>query len=287
MLGPGALVAQPRTSSTSSGLAARSSIVERRLVGLAVLARPGALDGPGLGSLAGDAGQRRVLEEAAGLDAVAAGRPHTGPRGRGRCRARLACGRPRGSSRARPPAPGSRRCRRPATASCTRTGPRRRSSTARADMVSLHSTGPRSCRCSARSGSAARWPASARCAAWRRAGRRPRPRWRRRCRPAGRPRRGQADQGRHRARPRRRVATAGSRSRRSGSSAVAGTRRRSGFDDGHRRSSSGAQTASSTPSTSVMVRWASACSGGSRSWATVRYSVVARRSSMPSNWGRK
>ena len=37
----------------------------------------------------------------------------------------------------------------------------------------------------------------------------------------------------------------------------------------------------------VIVRWASACSGGSRSWATVRYRVVARRSSMPSNWGRK
>ena len=31
-----------------------------------------------------------------------------------------------------------------------------------------------------------------------------------------------------------------------------------------------AQTASSTPSTSRMVRWASACSGGSRCWATVR-----------------
>ncbi len=50
-------------------------------------------------------------------------------------------------------------------------------------------------------------------------------------------------------------------------------------DDGH--------TASSTPSTSEMVRWASDCSGGSSSWATVRYRVVARLSSMPSNWGRK
>ena len=48
-----------------------------------------------------------------------------------------------------------------------------------------------------------------------------------------------------------------------------------------------AHTTNSTPSTSEMVRWASSCSGASRWAATLRYRVIARRSSIPSNWGRK
>ena len=43
----------------------------------------------------------------------------------------------------------------------------------------------------------------------------------------------------------------------------------------------------STPRTSMIVRCASCCSGGSSTAATVRYSAEARASSMPSNCGRK